>query len=422
MMNILQSVLKNTQAMFGKSMRSVFISWFVGFILILSATVLFISGIYTNLAIMLLSVGIIFWLMGNYLILQKAVAYRENELDKKIVSGQLADEYESLMGDADDEQGLQFEQIEDELSRVKSIQGDAISGVIKSFQGLDLQSKRQLDLVTQLISLLTTSNESQDGAKSFRQEATEMISMFIQSIEEMSDGSRHMVDAMNTMSVNINAIEKLVSEIDGISSQTNLLALNASIEAARAGEAGRGFSVVADEVRTLSQRSGQFSNEIRTNYHEIEKTMIVAKDIVGKVAASDLTLTLNSKGRMDEMMLEIERTNENIALELQNVSGISAEISNDVELALQSMQFEDMTNQLIVHLNKRLETLRGFAKVSSLLRHDFNVENTSEIATQLESHIGHLQTVMAEAHELSEKTVKNPVHQESMDDGDIDFF
>lgn len=421
-MNILQSVLKNAQAMFGKSMRSVFISWAIGFLMVLSATIFLISNSYTNLAITLLPIGIVFWLAGNYLILEKAVAYREKELDKKVVSEQLATEYENLMSDADGEQNLQFEQIEDELSRVKSIQGDAIEGVIKSFQGLDLQSKRQLDLVTHLISLLTTSNESQDGAKSFRQEATEMISMFTQSIQDMSDGSRHMVEAMSTMSVNINAIEKLVGEIDGISSQTNLLALNASIEAARAGEAGRGFSVVADEVRTLSQRSGQFSNEIRTNYHEIEKTMTDAKEIVGKIAASDLTLTMNSKGRMDEMMLEIERTNENIALELQNVSGISAEISNDVELALQSMQFEDMTNQLIVHLNKRLETLRGFAKASSLLRHDFNVENTVEITAQLEDHITHLQAVMAEAHELSEKTVKNPVHQESMDDGEIDFF
>ena len=421
-MNVLQSIIKNAQAILGKTMRYVFIAWSIGLLLILSGLFFLINNNLVSLSVIVISTGIIFWIVANYLLLTKVVSYSEKEQTNEAISKKLEDEYERLMGDADNEQNIQFDQIEDELSRVKSIQGDAIEGVITSFQGLESQSKNQLELVTGLISLLTTSSESESETKSFREEATEMISMFMQSIEDMSDGSRHMVDAMNTMAVNINAIEKLIGEIDGISSQTNLLALNASIEAARAGEAGRGFSVVADEVRSLSQRSGQFSNEIRANYHEIEKTMSEAKVIVGKIAASDLTLTMNSKGRMDEMMSEIEETNANISNELKNVSNIAAEITGDVELALQSMQFEDMTNQLLVHLNKRVDTLRGFANASSLLRRDINSANRNEVAGQLEKHIIHLETVMSSAHELSDKTSKNPVHQESMDDGDIDFF
>lgn len=421
-MKILDSIIFNAQAVLGKTMRHVFIAWSVGLILILAGVFFLIYDIFTYLTISVISVGIISLIMGNYLLLTKTVVHRKKEQEEEIILQRLEEEYERLMGEADNEQNIQFEQMEDELSRVKSIQGDAIDGVITSFQGLEAQSKNQLDLVTGLISLLATSSENEGGKKSFREEATDVISMFMQSIEDMSDGSRHMVDAMNAMSINISAIEKLVGEIDGISSQTNLLALNASIEAARAGEAGRGFSVVADEVRSLSQRSGQFSNEIRSNYHEIEKTMSEAKVIVGKIAASDLTLTMKSKGRMDEMMSEIEETNANIGNELKNVSNIAAEITTDVELALQSMQFEDMTNQLLVHLNKRVDTLRGFANASSLLRRDINGVNRNKVAGQLEEHISHLETVMSAAHELSEETSKNPVHQESMDDGDIDFF
>lgn len=422
MLNILQSKIKNAQTMLGKTLRYVFVTWSIGLLLILSGLFFLINDNPVSLSVTVISTGVVFWLLGSYLLLTKVVAFREKEHEKEALSKRLDDEYERIMVDADSMQNIQFDQIEGELSRVKSIQGDAIEGVISSFQGLESQSKNQLDLVTGLITLLATNDESEENKKSFREEATDMISMFIRSIEEMSDGSRHMVDAMNTMSVNINAIENLIGEIDGISSQTNLLALNASIEAARAGEAGRGFSVVADEVRSLSQRSGQFSKEIRTNYHEIEKTMSEAKNIVGKIAASDLTLTMNSKGRMDEMMSEIEEMNANITNELKNVSDIAEAITGNVELALLSMQFEDMTNQLLVHLNKRIDTLRNFSKASSLLRCDIKSANSKEMSKQLEENIGQLQAAMDVAHELSEKTLNNPVHQENMDDGGIDFF
>lgn len=422
MMEIIKSVFKNAHAMLGRNMRYVFIAWSLGLILLLIGMLFVLNAQDVGLIIATISAGIVSWVAGNYILLKKTVAYKEEEDSDSEVSQQFVSEYEKIMDEAESEQKTQFEQMEDELSRVKSIQGDAIAGVISSFQGLESQSRSQLDMVSNMISLVAQSDSKDCETKSFRQEATAMISMFIQSIQDMSDGSRHMVATMDTMDGNLKQIAKLLGEVDGISSQTNLLALNASIEAARAGQAGRGFAVVADEVRDLSQRSHQFSSEIRKNYDEIEKAMKDAKQIVGKIASSDLTLTMSSNERMDEMMAEIEQTNEKVSVELQRVSNISAEITNDVEQALQSMQFEDMTNQLLVHLSKRVDTLRGFANASSLLRNDLNVVNRDELAVRHEKHIEHMQQVMSAAHELSEKTEKNPVHQESMDDGEIEYF
>jgi methyl-accepting chemotaxis protein len=75
-------------------------------------------------------------------------------------------------------------------------------------------------------------------------------------------------------------VESILGEIAGIAKQTNLLALNAAIEAARAGEAGRGFAVVADEVRDLSTRTSQFSQQIAVVMKSMREGVSGAEDAI----------------------------------------------------------------------------------------------------------------------------------------------
>ena len=224
------------------------------------------------------------------------------------------------------------------------------------------------------------------------------------------------------MSEQINQIDKLLGEIDGISSQTNLLALNAAIEAARAGEAGRGFAVVSDEVRMLSQRSDQFSNQIRKKYESIRKTMDVANDIVGEMASRDLTLTMNSSGRMDELMEGMEEINKEVAIELQQVSSFSEEISIGVNMALRSLQFEDMTNQLIGHIANRLDSVNEFTGTLTRLHKDFDVLKRDQLEGQFEERVESLRAKIKDTLQMLNETRQSPVHQENMESGAVELF
>lgn len=118
-------------------------------------------------------------------------------------------------------------------------------------------------------------NKSSNDVKVSTEEGKKVINILIENFQKVSESNKELADKINLLTESSNKISKITDAIKSITEQTSLLALNASIEAARAGEAGRGFSVVAEEVRKLSEESALSALEINDVIGEIKNDIIV---------------------------------------------------------------------------------------------------------------------------------------------------
>ncbi len=222
----------------------------------------------------------------------------------------------------------------DELSDMTNQISQTVDDVSNAVQEIASGASQQADEIQTAVKATDTVNDSVTAIK----DTTGVISDSAKEMDVASKSTSESIDGLKTASEKTSekitdisdvimstktAVERISEKVEGITNiatQTNLLSLNASIEAARAGEAGRGFSVVAEEIGKLAENSKQLADEIRAEMISLLERSDAAVLAVGDVQSSNeetRTALEKSLASVDQMIAEIDKT-------VQGIESISA--------------------------------------------------------------------------------------------------
>jgi methyl-accepting chemotaxis protein len=230
---------------------------------------------------------------------------------------------------------------------VTSASEELSAQIEQSSRGSEEQSRRVDETATAMEEMNATvlevaksashAAQTADEAKAKAEDGSRVVGQVVKGIEEVQHQSQEMKADMGTLGKQAEGIGQIMNVISDIADQTNLLALNAAIEAARAGEAGRGFAVVADEVRKLAEKTMTATKEVgdairgiqdgtKKNISNVERSAHTIEEATG--------LAIKSGESLKEIVSLVESTSDqvrSIATASEQQSSASEEINHSIE-------------------------------------------------------------------------------------------
>lgn len=236
----------------------------------------------------------------------------------------------------------------------------ATTTIADSFQAViskaTVQARQAMELLEGTQGVMT--DGSPQSLKDFIRVSDERLTKMADEVVRVADLSVKMVQELDGVQKRTQAIDGFLQDVEKLADQTSLLALNADIEAARVGEHGRGFSVVANEIRRLSNRSHEFSDRIRSHLKEVRVGLNKTYGDMRLLSAADVEHALQLKDEVLQLTRSLETKNREVADTVSSINAISKEISQDVQNVVVSLQFHDITSQQLNSMFLPMDDLR----------------------------------------------------------------
>ncbi|AZZ91734.1 HAMP domain-containing protein [Hahella sp. KA22] len=255
----------------------------------------------------------------------------------------LVGRFRDILGDA---RSL-ISHVADDSSIVARLTADSNARIERQANETDMVATAITEMTAAMEEVAASTNEAKTSVAEATEYASTANGVGRQSINNMKRLKTCFDDAsgqVNALSQEFSQIENVLQVIKSIAEQTNLLALNAAIEAARAGEQGRGFAVVADEVRTLAKRTQESTGEIESNIAKLREGM-------------DNTVTSMSNG-----IGEVTRSSESVAQTMTSLEQIASSIDAINNLSLQIASATEQQSATIGSIDQSVGAVRDLAE------------------------------------------------------------
>lgn len=337
--------------------------------------------------LVVLIAGIVFYIGKNFakpihhlsglmhqVCMQRDLSLRAEENGSKevaqmaIVFNKMLSEFETLMNGVQGSVGL-LKEATQELSAVTE----------KSHEDMSTQQSESQQLATAMNEMAATAQEVSKNAadaatavhdaESSAQESAEIAVAAMCAMDNLVMEVDSAAAVITKLEEDSSSIGMVLDVIKGIAEQTNLLALNAAIEAARAGEQGRGFAVVADEVRTLASRTQESTNEIQSMIEMLQKgtgdavkVMLHAKEL-GEGGSAQTEATAEALAEISGSVKSISDMTTQIASAAEEQTAVAEEMSRNIvnitEASESTVEGSRQTTETTEHLKSLSERLHG---------------------------------------------------------------
>lgn len=243
----------------------------------------------------------------------------------------------------------------EQLRAVIAQTDEAAEGLSSAFMGISRQAKKQLQAVHGIFGNLSEQASSNNNLQTTQLSLKEIqtnfsliISFFDKSIDYISD-----------IATQLGRVDQFAKVITNIERTTDILAINAAIEAANLGEAGRGFKVIAAEIKELARNSGKSIKEIQEITSNLSTKINTIKEELGKVHIQAQSIASRTDTLFSETIGNLGETLQATAERMKVIAGDAEGLSKEIGHAVVSIQFQDITRQRIEHVITPLEQLKN---------------------------------------------------------------